>query len=413
MSAASIVVAEQAALSEAQAVGTIPTVVTKQQLALAEAQAFASPANWWNAVALNTWATIPGTTYTLNLPRAPYTALGTRGRWGGIQEFGGFAPDRLNSRFLWANAGGGAGAWSGNDVGEWNLKVPGVNMLVAPDDTGSLWPPTVAPIPAAQHVLNQYGRPNSTHVERSLLYSPRTRTLMKFGAGQTWEQDAGVFGNVFEARVEGNIGWEPVTKHPNVPGFGDNLVWCLVDWRNGDMYIAGAYSVYKYNEATKSYVSWLKNPMQKPVGRGAIALLESANKMLLIGQPASGTVPVMWEFDIATGFMTPATLTGPNVSAVTYSRSHGLASDPVGDCLWFFKDDQHLYKLTRTGTATWNVADFPLLGTAPALYGSSIRHGAEGYDSGIWNGFDFFPELGGLAWVSRTDRNVQFVRLYG
>jgi hypothetical protein len=371
---------------------------------------------WWTAVPKGTWHAIPGTTYTKDFDRAPYIAAGVKGRFGGIQEYGGFASDRLNSRFLWAACGGGAGAHSGNDGGEFNLKVPGVNLLWAPDDAGSLWGAADGP---ASHALNKYGRPNSTHASRSLIYSPRTRSLFKFSWGQTWEHDAGSAGDVFEARVEGTMGWEPVDKHPKIPNYKiADLDWKLVDWRNGDLYIAMNEKIYKYNEATKVYTSFLKDPRQTGIGRGAPAILESANKILLLGQPtaeqqAIGIKLRAWEIDLGTGAMVQVTITGPAAAVITYSVSHGLASDPVGDCLWFFRDDQHLYQLKRAGAATWTATDYPLQGTPPTLYASGIRHGAEGADSGIWNGFDFFPELGGLAWIQRTDRPAFYVRLYG
>ena len=366
---------------------------------------------WWSGIPKNTWHAIPGTTYTTNFDRTGYIAAGVKGRFGGIQEFGGFAPDRLNSRFLWAACGGGAGAHSGNDGGEFNLKVPGIRLLFTPDDAGSLWTD-------GAHALNRYGRPNSTHASRSLVYSPRTRTLFKFSQGQTWERDAGNFGDVFEARVEGNMGWEPSDKHPLMPSTPNiaTLDWRLVDWRSGDLYIANDDKVYKYNEATKIHTLFIAS--LTTIGRGAIALLESANKALLIGQQTAeqvvqGVKLRAWEIDLATGKLVAAAITGPAGANITYSTSHGLASDPVGDCLWFFKDDQKLYRLTRAGNATWEATVYPLAGTPPELYGSGVRNGNEGKGCGIYNGFDYFPELKGLAWIQRTDRPAFYVRLYG
>ena len=376
-----------------------------------QSQACAVSAGWWSTVPTNTWTPIPGTTYT-DSPRP----AGVLGRWGGIQEFGGFASDRLNSRFLWAACGGGAGAWSGNEIGEFNLKTPGVNMLAAPDPASSLWPPTVPPLPSAAHALNQLGRPNSSHASRSLVYSPRSKSLFKFSSGQTWEQDSGNFGNVFEALVEGTMGWEPANKHPDIPLWNqETLAWRAVDWRNGDMFVARNDHVYKYDERTKLYTDFLVNPMQRAIDNGSAAILESANLILVIGQaPVEDTANPkrLWEMNLTTGELVLATLSGPAASAITYSRANAIAGDPVGDCLWYFKDDQHLYQLKRTGPGTWTATDFPILGTPPALYGSGVRNGNEGVGPGIYNGFDFFPTLGGLAWIQRTDRPAWFVRLY-
>ena len=54
-----------------------------------------------------------------------------------------------------------------------------------------------------------------------------------------------------------------------------------------------------------------------------------------------------------------------------------------------------------------------MLGTPPDLYASGIRNSNEGSAAGIWNGFDYFPELQGLAWIQRTDKPAFYVRLYG
>ncbi len=320
----------------------------------------------------------------------------------------GLASDRLNTRFLGAACGGGAGSKSGNHGFEYNLLQPGINLLWAPDDAGSLWAPNPPGQPAAANPLNRYGRPNASHAAATLLYSPNKRTLFKAGSGETWEQDAGNFGNMFEARVEGaNMGWEPSDTHPDIPGFNaDNLDWRCVDWRTGNMYLGRYDHVYRYDPDAKIYTSILNNARQDQIGRGPAAVHESSNKIFVVGQG-----DIIWELDIATGDMAHVTMSGPAAAALAYSYA-GLAGDPVGDCLWFFKDDQHLYKLTRTGPAQWTATDFQLAGTPPTYCGSGIRAGVEGERPAIWQGFDFFPALKGLAWVQRADVPAWYVRLY-
>lgn len=368
-----------------------------------------SGGNWWMSVPTNTWHSIPGTNYSTDCDFTPYITAGINSLGSkSIGAYGGPAADRIGNRFLWAAAGGGAGAHPGNEVGQFKLDVPGVEIIIPPDDITSLWWDGVTH-DAFSHALNRIDRPNSSHLSHSLQYSPTTGTLMKYSSGQTWEWDAGNFANVFEAVVTGgSLDWEVYTKHPNIPSWNNETVqWRLTDWRDGLHYVARTEAVYTYNVSTKTFTNILTNPGQIAIGYGTPGLLESANKILIIVNGGSGR----YEIDITTGALTAVTFTGAAEADLIWAPGAGMASDPVGDCLWAFYDNQKLYRLTRTGTATWAVEDFTVAGTPPDLYHSGNRKGG-GSQPGIWNGFDFFPDLKGLAWLQNTDRDIGYIRLY-
>ena len=364
---------------------------------------------WWRSVAKNTWSTIPGTTYSTDCDFSSY--VGVLGRKG-IGEYGGFAADRDKSRFLWAAAGGGAGAHSGNDVGEFNLLIPGVTVLIPPDAATSLYSHDDGP---ESHPLNKINRPNSSHTSESLIYCSATGTLMKISSGQTWEWDAGEYGNVFEAVVSGaSMDWEVYNKHPSITGFanGDSIAWRCVDHRDGTIYISSAETkVWKYNVETQTYTDFLVNPLGKQIGVARAVVFESADVILVITRQ-NGSDPLLVEIDLATGALATVTLSGAAAGSMTYSKAHGLASDPDGNCCWFFKDDGHLYKLVRTGAAAWSMTEHSMSGTPQATMHSGARVGSDGTACALWQGFDYFPTLKGLAWVQMTDVDCGYIRLY-
>jgi hypothetical protein len=236
--------------------------------------------------------------------------------------------------------------------------------------------------------------------------------VMRFTDQFAWQNSSGVPGTyqggpkVNGFRLDRNV-WDPESTWQDSPIFGTIYLAVAKDPRTEDVYLAADYDMRKWVAATGSYEQLPLNPRAgTSPGANPSALLNWASYPSLVdatrnrlvalhdGEPYYDVGTIRLQIvDLGTGNVSTLRLSGAypkTIPGVSQIQGCGITHDLDND-RYLVVQGTNVYAIDPTSGAS------SLIATTPAQ------------PNGAYNRFEYFPALGGVAYLPSFGSNVYFM----
>lgn len=331
----------------------------------------------WNTGAVNEWKQISGTNLSSVEP-SPVPA-GSTGPSSKVVAWTGYSVDTTNGRVYLA-ACGGHGDYSGNEVDMLNLNA-----------NSPAWSELRGPTASVSNG-NYYadGRPSAVHNYYMVDFDEVDKLVMLFGGSRYSD---GAIKTVVDAYDVAAGDYDASGTYPNIPAAlsGQEVKACCKDPATGDVYMAGNYSLVRWNRSAKTWTTLANGTLTGWAQYTASAVDTTRNRIFFVGNG------VCWTWDIAGGSETARSLTGTDLTANTYM---GMVYVPSIDKF-----------IVSTGSANGTVYQID-----PATFACSTLSttGGSGMPSETkpLRRFLYVPSQQGIVWVPSYTGSVWFLRTH-
>jgi hypothetical protein len=346
---------------------------------------------WRKGMAVNEWKQVSSST----LSDVTVSDPGAGSRVNTVIAWNGSCVDPDNST-IYMLANGGHGDWAGNEVYKLDLTADTPTWALA-EDTSTTVQGNVA--------WYNDGKPTSSHTYNQQVFVPQIGRAMRIGVGSAYGGPGDDFHDVAGFNVASDQ-WDAEGTYPDIPGTANGLIsWpACVDSSTGDVYvhclISGAYTIAKWDRASNTWSTsgnGLGSTGWYPYE--ACAAYDSTRDRILWGKGTSS-----WLYSIGAGTSASQTLTGGSIA-----NQSGMIYCPTND-KYYFKSVNNDGSLNEINPSTFAISSVSTTG------GGSISNSNQPASAtatiGVYNRFNYVPELGGAYYISSFTDGVWFIRLF-